>query len=461
MGFASEDFDFAFSDPENEEFAQVSEWIASGKKLIAIYGEAGTGKSTFIRELTAYCGLRQINIQCVAFTGKAAGNIEGRTLHSFFGLDIRPYLPTERIFEHPTHAQLATAGMETSGMKVLEDGRSVPWFKITLELYFRLRTADLERLDILVIDEVSMVRCDLLDVADILLRKVRGIDEPFGGVIVLLIGDKRQLPPVTTGADSKVLGDHYNAPYSYAESDVIRSNLVHEVLLDTVYRQKDPGFIAMLRGIRLNGLMPDDIETLNERLAPSVQFERIHVGDQIICSTNNSVDFYNHKMLDLIRSDEAIYTAKVSAGFPPSEYPTSVELKLKLGAKVMFLRNDRARRYYNGTIGQVRALYDDRVVVEVNGQEIEVTRESWNSRMYKHNKERRSVDAIGATESFSQIPLRLAWAMTTHKAQGQTFDRIYCDLSDEFIPEHTYVTLSRCRSLEGITLLAPLKSAHC
>lgn len=457
MGFSPEQFDFRFSDSDNVEFGRVSDWIAEGKKLIAVYGEAGTGKSTFIRELTAYCKGRQINIQCVAFTGKAAGNIEGRTLHSFFGFEIRPYLPTERIFEHPTAAQLMAQGKELTGTRVLDDGRSVPYFRWTLDMYFRSRLSELENLDVLVVDEVSMVRCDLLDTADIILRKAKGKDQPFGGITVLLVGDKRQLPPVASGSDGAVLADYYNTPFSYLESDVIRRSELREVLLDTVYRQKDPGFIALLRGVRLNGLMPGDIETLNTRLVPSVKFEHLPVEHQIICCTNRRVDHYNHHMLDLIQSDEFIYTAEVSPGFPSSEYPTNPQLRLKLGAKVMFLRNDRAGVYYNGTVGQVRALFDDRVVVEVRGQEVVVTRERWTSTVYEHHKDKRSVDAVGRTEDFVQIPLRLAWAMTTHKAQGQTFDNILCDLSDEFTTEHAYVTLSRCRSLEGITLLSKLE----
>lgn len=454
MSITPEQFDFKFSDPENLEFARVSESIATGKKLIAIYGEAGTGKSTFIRELTSYCGAKQIGVQCLAFTGRAAGSIAGRTFHSYFGFARRPYLPTEAMFEWPTAGQLREQGVDGLVRNDAGEGVSI---RFHLNLFLRFSEADLKRLDVLIIDEISMVRCDLLDACDIIMRKVKGNDEPFGGVVVLFVGDKRQLPPVATASDSAVLKDHYAEPFSYLESDVIRRTDLEEVILSKVYRQKDPGFIALLRGIRLNGLMPADIETLNERLDPAIKFEQIPVGHQIICSTNKRVNHYNQRMLDLIESDEFCYKASVSAGYPPSDYPTNVQLRLKLGAKVMFLRNDPDRRFYNGTTGQVRALFDDRVVVEVDGQEVEVTRESWVHETYRHNVEERSVKAVGRAEYFSQIPLRLAWAMTTHKAQGQTFDNILCDLSDEFMPEHTYVTLSRCRSIEGITMLAPLE----
>ena len=456
MGFIRDKFDFKFSDSDNVEFNHVVESIVKGEKLIAIYGEAGTGKSTFIKELKAYCDIRQINIQCVAFTGKAAGNINGRTLHSYFGLQIRPYLPSEKTFEYPTWEQLKAEGRELSGTKVLEDGRTVPFLLIYFELCFRFRPREIGELDFLVIDEISMVRCDLLDTADIILRKIKGNDEPFGGVVVLFFGDKRQLPPVANESDMAVLENSYEAPFSYLNSNVISKNKVCEIVLNRVYRQSDASFINLLRGIRLNGLMPKDIETLNRRLAKFVKFDRIHVEHQIICPTNKRVDYYNKTMLMLIESEVVTYTAKISKDFPPIEYPTNIKLELKLGAKVMFLRNDREGRYYNGTIGQVRALFKDKVVVEANGNEFEVTPETWTYSTYKYNKGSRSVEIDGNSSCFKQIPLRLAWAITTHKAQGETYEKILCDLSDGFLPEHTYVTLSRCRSLEGITLLNPL-----
>lgn len=456
MSFDPNRFKFKFSDPDNVEFAQVSEALASEKDIIALYGEAGTGKSTFIRELTAYCADHAIKVQCLAFTGRAAGNIAGRTLHSYFGLELRPYLPTEQVFEYPSYAELRSRGEEDHGERLNEDGKKVFWFRRCIGQYFKYSAADLIALDLLVIDEVSMVRCDLLDACDILLRKVRVCQEPFGGVKVLLVGDKRQLPPVVTPIDLEVLKDHYAEPFDYTAADVMSNADVQEVVLQKVYRQKDAGFVKLLRGIRLNGLMPPDIELLNLRLDQQVVFEKISVHDQIICSTNALAGNYNERMLDAIRTEVFEYQAEYSQGFPEREFPTEPVLRLKLGAKVMLLRNDKERRYFNGSIAQVRELQADRIVVEISGREVEVLRNRWVYQVYRHNKKERSVDPQGMAEYFFQFPLRLAWAMTTHKVQGQTFDRILCDLSDEFMPEHAYVTLSRCTSLEGITLLAPL-----
>lgn len=450
MSFDPASFAFRFSDPDNQGFNQVTDWIREGKKFIAIYGEAGTGKSTFIRELYDYSSGIGVQVQCLAFTGKAAGIIGGRTLHSYFGADLRPYLPTEKVFTLRRFSEIPDELKRKYAAKA-----SIP---ITLEFYFGYRSHLLEALDILVVDEISMVRCDLLDVADLLLRRVRGVDEPFGGVLVILLGDKRQLPPVANNADAEVLRNHYEEPFDYSRSDVHRAHSPLEVILDTVYRQKDPGFIQLLRGIRLNGLMPPDIKLLNERLDTDVSFERIPVEHQIICATNKRVDEYNHHMLDMIQSKGYVYEAIISPGFPRSAYPTNAKLRLKLGAKVMFLRNDnKLGRYYNGTIGQVRELHEDHVVVEVAGQEIRVDRNQWEYREYRYDHEGQSVEPIGRRETFTQIPLRLAWAMTTHKAQGQTFDRVYCDLRGDFLPELAYVALSRSRTLEGITLLSPLE----
>ncbi|HRO24138.1 MAG TPA: AAA family ATPase [Promineifilum sp.] len=451
-------FEFSFSDQSNTEFLMVSQWINSGEKNIAIYGEAGTGKSSFIREMTSYCEKMKFKILCLAFTGRAAGGIDGRTLHSYFGLTIRPYLPTESIFDRSTYGQLAARGTKLIGTVIKDDGREVQYIIPTLNDSFRIIELELKQLDILVIDEISMVRCDIIDTVDIILRKVRECDEPFGGVVFLMVGDKRQLPPVVSDSDRPILENYYESPFGYLESDAVKSCKLNEVVLEKVYRQQDPGFISLLRGIRLNGLMPVDIETLNKRFNRNVNYENITMGQQIICSTNNKVNYYNHKMLDLIMSDEYCYEADVSSGYPMNKYPTNDSLKLKLGAKVMLLRNDKGRRYFNGSFGQVRALHEDAVVVEIDGVEVEVRREQWTYTRYRHDAHNREIVPEGATEYFRQMPLRLAWAMTTHKAQGQTFDKILCDLSDEFMPEQTYVALSRCRTLDGVTMLAALEA---
>lgn len=454
--------DFMFSDPSNEGFSDVVRELSrvDHPKLVIVSGEAGTGKSTFVQEFKAWCKEKGYSVQCVAFTGRAAANIEGRTIHSFFFRSIGPRIPTESIFDH-FKKEVGRQPMSNPDSKASGSSKRPILFQAEkayscFENVFTNREA-ICNLDFLIIDEYSMLRCDVIDMIDIAMRWALCKDLPFGGKRVILFGDVAQLPPVVSELERSVLSHYYSEPFNMKCSDVYKEIDHAEIQLESVYRQKEPGFIKILRSIRLRGLMPDTVEELNQRLKTSIDFETSNFKKQIICSTNYKCQQYNLRYLQLIEGELYEYEAEIKDNFPEGDHPTDAILRLRIGAKVMIVRNDSAQGYFNGMVGYVRGLSPDSVEVEVEGKSFSIVQHEWIRQEYEYDETTRRTSSkyLG---TFRQLPLKLAWAITTHKTQGMTFDNVMCDLSDEFLPENTYVALSRCRSLEGLELLTKLEA---
>ena len=398
----------------NEDFRAALSLIEQGRSLF-VTGKAGTGKSTLLRYFRA---TTKRSVAVVAPTGLAAINVGGQTLHSFF-----KFAP-----------------------RLIDPDRLPP-----------SRNADvLQRLDTLVVDEVSMVRADLMDGVDRILRATRRRpDVPFGGVQVLLIGDLFQLPPIVREHNLKeYFAQRYGSPYFF-RAPAFSATRMPVLDLQKVYRQTDPTFIDILNAIRVRNCNPDTLKTLNDRVC---SFDQLDHPDTYVTltPTNDAAHQINTAFLDRLPDREHLYPATVDGKFEESAYPTDASLRLKVGARVMLLRNDREKRWVNGTLATITHLSPGKIKVRVNGTQYEVQQHSWENVEYYFDKEQQRVSQriIG---TFQQFPLRLAWALTIHKSQGQTFDRIYLDLgSGAFAHGQTYVALSRCRSLDGIRLSRPV-----
>lgn len=391
---------------------------ATGEHLF-LTGKAGTGKTTFLHQLKEQSAKRLI---VTAPTGVAAMNAGGVTLHSFFQLPFGPILP-----DAPQRA----------GYR-----------------FGREKVRIIQALDLLVIDEVSMVRADLLDGVDAVLRRYRKSNQPFGGVQLLLIGDLHQLPPVLNDRDQALLQNHYPSPYFF-DSLALRQTGFFTVELTKVFRQRQPEFIELLNAVRDNQWTPQILQSLNQRVAPAQQ------DDPAITLTthNRKADRINIEQLSRLSGPVHRFQAQVDGDFPESMYPVDAELQLKTGARVIFTKNDtgESARFYNGKVGRVVSLQGDEVRVECDedGALIRVEAMDWQNVSYAVN------EASGQLEEqvrgrFSQLPLRLAWAITIHKSQGLTFERVQVDAQDAFAQGQVYVALSRCRSLEGLLLTSPV-----
>ncbi len=388
-------------------------------KHIFVSGRAGTGKSTLLQLFRSTSRKR---IAVVAPTGVAALNVKGQTIHSFF--------------------RFAPRLMTKTDIKKSKNRR----------LY--------ENLDILIIDEISMVRADMMDNMDYFLKINREDYRPFGGVRIVVFGDLFQLPPVVAGVfEKQYLAEHYKTPYffsSHAYKSVMYQ--METIELETVYRQKDRGFIKLLDQIRTNQIDWDDLEDLNERV---VDPNEVQKGSITLTTRNKVVQEINNERLKDLPSPEIRFPAVVRGQFDPRIYPTDVVLTLKKGAQIMTLKNDPQRRYVNGTIGEIVDIDIDRVRIEVlNDQEeavqIDLEKESWEMIKYKWDASKQQINAE-VVGSFEQYPLKLAWAMTIHKSQGKTFDRLYIDMAGgAFEFGQTYVALSRSRTLQGVQLKRPL-----
>lgn len=394
---------------------------------IFLTGKAGTGKTTFLNYLRDNCGKA---FAVAAPTGIAAINAKGVTLHSLFQLPFCPFLPDK--------------------MNVGS--------KISLEKEILLR-----KLQLLIIDEVSMLRADLLDAIDYRLRKVRRDPAPFGGVQLLLIGDLFQLPPVAVAEEEEELKKYYGSMFFF-ESKALKKTFYITVELDKVFRQENKEFKDILNSVRAGYVSKSQLDMLNQRYIPDfVPEEGVHYVRLV--THNKQVDEINQKEMNLLAGEEHRYDAQIKGVFPETSYPVAPSIPLKVGAHVMFSKNNTEKGYYNGLLGVVTALEDDGVTVMLqSGKEIIVVPEIWDNIEYKvvevdqgneegqtkSDKKRQIVpEVIGF---FSQIPLRLAWAISVHKSQGLTFDRAIIDVSRSFAAGQTYVALSRCRTLEGIVL---------
>lgn len=390
-------------------------------KCIFLTGKAGTGKTTFLHNL-AFTAEKQMAI--VAPTGVAAINAGGSTIHSFFQIPPQLFVPTDA-----TYRQLfSEMQMRKQKIQVLRN------------------------LELLVIDEVSMVRADLLDAIDAVLRHYRHRNLPFGGVQMLFIGDLFQLSPVARYGEWDLLRPYYDGPYFF-QSRVFREVQPVYIELDHVFRQQNEQFISILNEVRNNCLTPQSRELLNSRYLPD--YKQTDEDFRIILSTHNQkVDQINRAEMEKLSGRPRTFDATVFGTFPESMYPIERQLTLKIGARVMFVKNDSSqeKRYYNGKLGVVTAWTETGLMVESEGKIIEVGTETWDNVRYEPDSDHETVHAE-VVGSFEQIPLRQAWAITIHKSQGLTFENVVIDAEDAFAAGQVYVALSRCRSLEGIVLL--------
>ena len=406
---------------ENPQLKLAHDFVQYTGTNIFLTGKAGTGKTTFLRHIRAISPKRMI---VTAPTGVAAINAGGVTLHSFFQLAFGPHLPE-------------TGSTETKA----------------INKFSREKVNILRSLDLLVIDEISMVRADLLDAVDEVLRRYKNKYKPFGGVQLLMIGDLQQLAPVVRDDDWNLLKTHYDTPFFFS-SLALRKTQFISIELKHIYRQSDQQFIGLLNQIRENRLDDDAVEKLNSRYIPDFDPEN-NKGYITLTTHNNQAHSINELQLNKIREQRKTFRAEISGSFPEYSYPTDPELILKTGAQVMFVRNDssREKRFFNGKIGTVSRIRDDIVYVACPGEEdeIDVGPVEWNNYTYTIDEKTNEIveNVIG---TFKQVPLKLAWAITIHKSQGLTFDKAIIDANAAFAHGQVYVALSRCRSMEGIVL---------
>lgn len=410
----------------NPQLDLAFEFLESTGTNLFLTGRAGTGKTTFLHEVRRRTPKRMI---VVAPTGVAAIHAGGVTMHSFFQLPFGPYVPdTQRT----------------------QDGRQMEHAR-----YSRNKIAILRSIDLLVIDEISMVRADTLDAVDAVLRRFRDRERPFGGVQLLMIGDVQQLAPVVKDEEWNLLRNHYASPFFF-DSRALRQTPYLSIELQHVYRQQDEGFLALLNAVRDNTLSPDDLARLNSRCRPGFEPGE---GCITLTSHNHTAREINARRLAALPGPARTFTATVEGDFPEYSFPTDPELELREGAQVMFTKNDASpeKRYYNGLIGTVTEIGDERIVVAPSdgGDPIEVEEAEWTNTKYTLDEQTREI-----TESvegrFIQYPLKTAWAITIHKSQGLTFEQVAIDAADAFSAGQVYVALSRCKTLEGIHLLSPL-----
>ena len=417
--------------PINEQIELARRYVEGTGVSVFLTGKAGTGKTTFLREVAMQCRKRHV---VLAPTGVAAVNAGGMTIHSFFQLPFEPYLPDVK--ELVTEYQMADKrkGLSKSKLDIIK------------------------ALELLIIDEVSMVRADLMDAVDMMLRRYRRNSQPFGGVQLLLIGDVHQLAPVVTDREKAYMEQVYPSPYFFCSKALQKVHYV-TIELTHVYRQQDAAFVELLNHVRDNQLDEWTLERLNSRV------ERGSAGDEAITLTthNRQADAINRRHMDELKGEQRVYKALVSGNFPETSSPVDKELEVKVGERVMFVKNHSSggHRYYNGMLATVTGYVTDeegQEYVEVIGDEgdtVTVGREVWENMKYT------IVESTGeivqeVDGTFSQYPLRAAWAVTIHKAQGLTFDKVKIDAAAAFAFGQVYVALSRCRTLEGLTLTSPL-----
>lgn len=419
-------------DTNNKEFQDALQLITHTRQSVFLTGKAGTGKSTFLKYI---CNHTRKKYVVLAPTGIAAINAGGVTLHSFFKLPFRPMLPDDPDLS-------------------LSHGRIFEFFK-----YPKEKRKIIAEVDLIIIDEISMVRADIIDCVDRILRVYSGnMRLPFGGKQLLFVGDVFQLEPVVPSDQKEILSLFYASPFFFSARVFKDINLV-PIELQKVYRQTDPVFINVLDRIRNNASRKQELDTLNGRYFPS--FEPQNEDMYITLATRrDQVDFINEKKLAELPGEEYVSVGKIEGDFPESSLPTQLNLSIKEQAQVIFIDNDYERRWVNGTIGMVSGIDENGNVYVLleSGVEHLVEPTSWRNYKYKYNeKERRIEEEIVGT--FEQLPIRLAWAITVHKSQGLTFSRVVVDLTGGvFAGGQTYVALSRCTSLEGLVLKSTISS---
>lgn len=409
----------------NPQLELAKQYIEETSTNIFLTGKAGTGKTTFLKNLRKTCFKRNV---VVAPTGVAAINANGVTIHSFFQVSFGPFLPNLQ-------------SKDTSFKKFSKE-------KIRI----------IRGLDLLIIDEISMVRADLLDAIDDVLRRFRpgARNIPFGGVQLLMIGDLQQLPPVCKDEEWELISQYYSTPYFFSSLALNKSQFL-TINLKKVFRQRDESFIKILNNIRNNTIDTPTYQELNKRYIPNFN-PKDDEGYITLCTHNFQARDINNLKLNSIKEESFFYKAKVGGDFPEGAYPNDEKLELKLGSQIMFVKNDYSsefskRRYYNGKIGKIISLDDEKIIVRCIGEDndIEVPRYEWHNYKYEINKETKEIEekVIG---TFEQYPIKLAWAITIHKSQGLTFDKVIINSNRAFASGQVYVAMSRCKTLEGIVI---------
>lgn len=415
-------------DLNNPEFQDAWDLIQHTHRSLFLTGKAGTGKSTFLKYIRDNTKKKTV---VLAPTGIAAVNVGGQTMHSFFKIPFKPMLPDDPDYANPARMR-----------KMLR--------------YTKEKVKLIQQLELIIIDEISMVRADIIDFVDRVLRVYSGnMREPFGGKQLLLVGDIFQLEPVVTHDTRDILRRYYKNFFFFNARAFELINLV-SIELRKIYRQSDNDFIALLDRVRINRATAADMARLNQRCDPD--FQEVKDDFAITLATRrDTVDSINDEHMKALKTPEHVFEGQIEGDFPENSLPTAYHLALKEGAQVIFIRNDKEGRWCNGTIGKITRLSDYSVTVALEtGEEMQVEPEVWENMLYTYNEKEKKVEekVLG---SFSQIPIKPAWALTVHRSQGLTFNHVVIDFAGgAFTGGQTYVALSRCTSLEGITLLKPL-----
>lgn len=419
-------------DTDNLEFQQALQIVQYTRQSLFLTGKAGTGKSTFLRYVSKNTKKKHV---ILAPTGIAAINAGGQTLHSFFKLPFHPLLPDDSRY----NARNLKKTLKYNGEKI----------KLLREL------------ELIIIDEISMVRADIIDFIDLLLRVYcRNMREPFGGKQMLFVGDAYQLEPVVKDEERQLLHPYYPSAYFF-DAHIFRQFALVSIELRKVYRQNDETFIRILDHIRTNRADSQDLSLINERVSDGTPKPKNENELAITLSARrDTVDHINTEELKKLSGEPTIYKGWIDGDFPLSNVPTPIELEVKVGAHVMFVKNDKDKRWVNGTLGIITTLDAEGSIITVvteEGQEFDVERDTWENVRYTFNEQEKKIEEelLG---TYHQFPLRLAWAITIHKSQGLTFSNVNIDLEGgAFAGGQTYVALSRCKSLQGITLSSPIR----